>query len=329
MVKKRKVLHAVNQLLGLSGTRHLDGDNLMKLFLERHEDLQLSECKPKELLKLYILYKVPARAKDAYQMLVAKVLRDVRRQQTSCVAAGAEKEGVSTGVGECSSNLSLAQGVRKLTVKDLERLLTWFCSKADSCGCDGLPFVRGELQGLVSAVGGGGTGFEFIDDMVMWKEDYEDIVHLVEESILDKSFVRMKSFVHHFCFECISFNTDSKTLLMLSQRFTLLFVILCSLGHCQLDLHTVIEILVKCMALLFETAKFLKGRHDDIIRMYADKLIGDVIIPKIERTLTLNKKELGGESLYLKSLEMCKHVVVHKDSVVSLQEIESFIKMCP
>jgi len=329
--KRKAALYAIGELLNIrKQERSLDSRNRFRLFVESGEDACKRRRLPSRvLLKLYILFKInPKGGGTAFHALLEKVMRIARAELQL-----AEHQD-HPHVPEVATHTPLSSRVRKLAVNDMLYLLEWFVALTETDAP--IPFVRDQLQGIVVVVGEKNR-FEYIDDDVLWKDEYEDLLQVIEEAILDKSFVRIKSFVNHFCFDCIPYNTESATLLTMSDRLVPSYAILCSLGHSQLDFRANLELMVKSTCLLFELCKFLKGQKEELIKTYLNTLLSRVIIPKLERALVSNKNELVGEdgTMYLKSMEFCKLLKTASSSskeeaswCITRKELEDYLRLC-
>lgn len=309
----KKVVYVVRKLLKVSGLPPLEGRNMLQLFLDKVEDLRHS-VRRRGLIKCYILFRVPAKGEDSYRMLLEKVQaaaeKHLRKGRVSG-DEGAVEDDAASGIActACPAPTLL----RKLTIKDMDGFLEW-CVKEEP-----LPYLRHQLD-AVAVDGGSGGRFMWIDDDEFWRPEYENVMAVMEEAIHEQNVVKIRGFVNGLCFECLPYNLDNQILVKMSEVFVVICVMLFALVD---DAGECMEAVLRGMRIVVEVSKWAKGQHDDLVHKCIGKMVGGLMVPKIERTLMANHKTVRRETYGL-AMEFCR--ALKEGETVPLQSLNGFTK---
>jgi hypothetical protein len=303
----KKVVYVVRKLLKVSGLPPLEGCNMLQLFLDKVEDLRHS-VRRRGLIKCYILFKVPAKGEDSYRMLLDKV--QVAAEKHLRKGEGGVKD-EDEGVVAMVNPPTL---LRKITVKDMDGFLEW-CIKEEP-----LPYLRHQLDAMAVDEGSGGSRFMWIDDDEFWRPEYENVMAVMEEAIHEQNVVKIRGFVNGLCFECLPYNLDNQILVKMSEAFVMICVMLFALED---DAGECMEVVLRGMRVVIEVCKWAKGQHDELVHECIGKMVGGLMVPKIERTLMANHKTVRRETYGL-AMEFCR--ALKDGETVPLQSLNGFTK---
>lgn len=288
---KKVLLFAIRKLmrcLGISKSNlnALTHVNQYKLFIDRSEDLSYSHCnhsklKKKDMLKLYILFKIPMKHPDAHGLLTGKVLRRAKKVHAQLLAAEEIVE-----VAEVARERVPSAAMRKVWVKDAPALVEWVCANHG----EHLMFARNLLDGVAVEVGGG--GFWLIDDEVLWGAVMDEMTGLIEEGIADKSSAKVRAIVNTFCFSCVPFTADGRQLIAISERFHRLLMMLCAFSSVLSDeVSDMTRTAIRALSFVTELVKFVRG-EEALAALAIDQLFDRVLLPKMHRLIASHAEDL-------------------------------------